>query len=262
MECAPSRGLFQMARVDTAKVVEFDDVSFSYGSVPVLENVSFTIDRSEFFGLIGPNAGGKSTLLKLMLGLLKPDGGEIRLFGENPATARKRVGYVPQHPTFSRRFPISAVEVVLLGLLGMDRDLGGFHARDRKKAMDAMDAAEIADIAGRSINTLSGGQLQRVLIARALVCDPELLILDEPTANVDLRAEEDIFALLREYSAHMTIVVVSHDVAFISGYVGRVGCLNRTLVCHETADISGRTIEELYGSPVKMIHHSHAASPN
>jgi zinc transport system ATP-binding protein len=249
-----------MPPVEPAKVVEFDDVSFSYGPVPVLEHVSFSIRRSEFFGLIGPNAGGKSTLLKLILGLLQPDTGSIRLFGEHPAVARKRVGYVPQHPTFSRRFPISVIEVVLLGLLGLNADLGGFRARDRKKAMDALRAAEITDIAGRPINTLSGGQLQRVLIARALVCEPELLILDEPTANVDLRAEEDIFALLRDYSVHMTIVVVSHDVAFISGYVDRVGCLNRTLVCHETADITGKTIEELYGAPVKMIHHSHPPS--
>lgn len=247
-----------MPRTDPVRVVEFDDVRFSYGPVPVLEHVSVAIDRGEFFGLIGPNAGGKSTLLKLMLGLLRPDRGTIRLFGEEPALGRKRVGYVPQHPTFSRRFPISVIEVVLLGLLGLEADLGGFRARDRRKAMDALAAAEIADIAARPINTLSGGQLQRVLIARALVCDPELLILDEPTANVDLRAEEDIFALLRGYSAHMTIVVVSHDVAFISGYVGRVGCLNRTLACHETADISGKTIEELYGAPIRMIHHHHS----
>lgn len=243
-----------MPRAEPVKIVEFDDVSFSYGTVPVLEHVSLSIERAEFFGLIGPNAGGKSTLLKLMLGLLRADHGAVRLFGEEPVSARRRVGYVPQHPTFSRRFPISVLEVVLLGL---NAELGGFRARDRKKAMDALGAAEIAEIAARPINSLSGGQLQRVLIARALVCEPELLILDEPTANVDLRAEEDIFALLRQYSAHMTIVVVSHDVAFISGYVGRVGCLNRTLVCHETADISGKTIEELYGAPVKMIHHSH-----
>lgn len=239
------------------KVVEFDNVSFSFGTVPVLERVTFDIERSEFFGIIGPNAGGKSTLLKLMLGLLRPDEGEVRLFGLVPAHARKRVGYVPQHPTFSRRFPISALEVVLLGLLGSGRDLGGFSGTDRQRAKKALEAVEIADVAGRSINTLSGGQLQRVLIARALVCEPDLLILDEPTANVDLRAEEDIFALLREYSSHMTIVVVSHDVAFISGYVNRVGCLNRTLVCHETDAISGKTIEELYGAPVRMIHHSH-----
>lgn len=239
------------------KVVEFNDVSFSYGAVPVLEHVSFDIERSEFFGLIGPNAGGKSTLLKLMLGLLTPEQGEIRVFGGDPRAARDRVGYVPQHPTFSRRFPISVLEVVLLGLLGSGRDLGGFSGRDREQALAALAAAEVEDIAQRSINTLSGGQLQRVLIARALVCRPELLILDEPTANVDLRAEEDIFGLLREHSEHMTIVVVSHDVAFISGFVGRVGCLNRTLVCHETADISGKTIEQLYGAPVKMISHRH-----
>jgi zinc transport system ATP-binding protein len=120
-----------------------------------------------------------------------------------------------------------------------------------------MTALELDDIAMRRIATLSGGQLQRVLIARALACSPEILILDEPTANIDLRAEEDIFAILKHYNERMTIIVVSHDVAFISGYVRRVGCLNRTLVCHPTGEISGRTIEELYGAPVKIINHHH-----
>ena len=109
----------------------------------------------------------------------------------------------------------------------------------------------------RQVGELSGGQLQRVLIARALVCQPEILILDEPTANVDMRIEEDIFSLLKNYSDHMTIIVVSHDIAFISGYVDRVACLNRTLVCHNTESISGKMIEELYDAPVKMIHHHH-----
>lgn len=239
-------------------LVEFENVSFAYDGAPVLEDVSFAIAPEEFFGIIGPNAAGKSTLLKLMLGLLAPDRGRIRVFGGTAVAARGRVGYVPQHPAFSRQFPISVLEVVLLGRLGTGSGYGGFSRGDRHKAVQALRAVQIEDIARRRISTLSGGQLQRVLIARALACDPELLVLDEPTANIDLRAEEDIFALLRESNRRMAIVVVSHDVAFISGYVDRVGCLNRTLVCHDTTDITGKTIEELYGAPVRMIHHVHA----
>lgn len=238
-------------------VVEFEKVSFAYTGVPVLEHVSFAVAPGEFFGLIGPNAAGKSTLLKLILGLLVPRSGHIRVFGEAPAAARNRVGYVPQHPLFHRDFPISVMDMVLLGRLGTSAPLGAYSRDDKTTAQRVLQAFEIDHIAGRAIGTLSGGQLQRALIARALVCNPQLLILDEPTANIDLRSEEDIFALLRHYNAHMTIVVVSHDVAFISGYVGRVGCLNRHLVCHSTDEISGKTIEELYGAPVKMIHHVH-----
>lgn len=238
-------------------VVEFDKVSFAYAGVPALEHVSFAVAPGEFFGLIGPNAAGKSTLLKLILGLLAPHTGRIRVFGESPAAARNRVGYVPQHPLFHRDFPISVMEMVLLGRLGTGAPLGAYSRDDKATAQRVLQAFEIDHIAGRPIGTLSGGQLQRALIARALVCNPQLLILDEPTANIDLRSEEDIFALLRHYNAHMTIILVSHDVAFISGYVGRVGCLNRSLVCHSTDEISGKTIEELYGAPVKMIHHVH-----
>lgn len=238
-------------------VVEFDNVSFRYAGTPVLEHVSFTVAPGEFFGLIGPNAAGKSTLLKLILGLLAPDSGRIRVFAETPRAARGRVGYVPQHPSFSRNFPISVREMVLLGRLGTGTRVGLYSREDKIRAHRALQAVEIEEIAARPIGTLSGGQLQRALIARALVCDPQLLILDEPTANIDLRSEEDIFALLRHHNARMTIVVVSHDVAFISGYVDRVGCLNRTLVCHTTDEIGGKTIEELYGAPVRMIHHVH-----
>jgi zinc transport system ATP-binding protein len=120
-----------------------------------------------------------------------------------------------------------------------------------------MKALQIEHLQDRPVGALSGGQLQRVLIARALVCQPEILILDEPTANIDIPSEENIFALLKNYSEHMTIIVVSHDVAFISSYVDRVACLNRTLVCHTTESISGKMIEELYQAPVRMIDHHH-----
>ena len=240
-------------------VIEIHNVSFAYTREPVLRNVSLTVPPGEFLGIIGPNGGGKSTLVKLILGLLRPHGGSIAVMGTSPHEARSRIGYVPQYPTFSRRdFPISVMDTVLLGRLGQDSHWSiAYSGADRDIAREVMAAVEILDIAGRPIGSLSGGQLQRVLIARALACRPEILILDEPTANIDIRVEEDIFAMLKQHNDHMTVIVVSHDIAFISGYVDRVACLNQTLVCHATAEISGKTIEELYGAPVKMIHHAH-----
>lgn len=240
-------------------VIEIKNVSFAYAVEPVLREVSLSVEREEFLGIIGPNGGGKSTLIKLVLGLLAPQAGSVSVLGQSPRVARIHIGYVPQYPTFSRRdFPISVMDTVLLARLGQG---GGrrlsYSAEDRDIAREALAVVEVGDLAGRPIGSLSGGQLQRVLIARALACRPEILILDEPTANIDLRAEEDIFALLRQYNDHMTVLVVSHDIAFISGYVDRVACLNQTLVCHATSEISGKTIEELYGAPVRMIDHAH-----
>ena len=239
-------------------VIEISNVSFSYAREPVLRNVSLSVKAEEFLGIIGPNAGGKSTLIKLILGLLSPDSGTVEVLGRPPIVTRSRIGYVPQHPTFSRRdFPVNVRDMVLMGRLGINKRLGGYSNADRDIAAEAMQAVEVLDISERPLGSLSGGQLQRVLIARALACKPEILVLDEPTANIDMRVEEDIFGLLKQYNEHMTIIVVSHDIAFISGYVDRVACLNQTLVCHTTDEISGKTIEELYGAPVRMIHHAH-----
>ena len=238
-------------------VVKLEDVSFSYGGPLALEHVDLDIAEREFLGIVGPNGGGKSTLLKLILGELKPDAGRITVLGKTPQESRVEIGYVPQYAEFSRDFPISVEEAVLLGRLGKTRMFGGYSARDKDRARRAMQEAEVLDLKERHLNALSGGQLQRVLIARALVCDPQILILDEPTANIDLRAEENIFDLFKKLNARMTVMVVSHDIGFISEYVTRVACLNRTLLCHTTAEITGKSIEELYGTPVRMIHHHH-----
>ena len=238
-------------------IIRLDDVSFSYVGPLVLENVSLSISAKEFLGVVGPNGGGKSTLLKLILGLLQPSSGTITVFGTTPGKGRKRIGYVPQQARFNRDFPITVDDAVLLGRLGRSRFLVRYSKKDRSLCEQALRETEILDLKRRRLNTLSGGQLQRVLIARALVSDPEVLILDEPTANIDLRVEEDIFDLLKRLNQRATIIVVSHDVGFISQYVNRVACLNRTLICHQTSDISGEMIENLYASPVQMIKHIH-----
>lgn len=243
---------------DSASVIGFEDVWYRFdGGPPVLEGVSLEIPDKEFIGVVGPNAGGKSTLLKIILGLYHPERGAVRVLGDAPARARRRIGYVPQYPTFSRDFPTDVRHAVLMGRLGISRGVGGYSAADHDAARQAMAETEIETLADRQINTLSGGQLQRVLVARALVCDPRILLLDEPTSNIDQRVETDIFDYLKEFNRRMTIVVVSHDIAFVSRYVDRVACLNKTLICHDTADIDGRIIQELYGAPVQMVAHHH-----
>ena len=241
----------------TEPVVSLEQVNFAYGAVPVLSDLSLEVGRGEFVGLVGPNAGGKSTLLKLILGLLRPQSGRILVLGRPPREARRRLGYVSQHPTFSRGFPISVEQLVLMGRLGLGPALGWYGAADRAAARAALGEVEALDLAGRRVGTLSGGQLQRVLLARALVGEPEVLILDEPTANIDQRVEGDIFELLAALNARLTILVVSHDIAFISGYVGRVLCLNRTLMAHDTAAIDADLIHRLYHAEVRAVdHHS------
>ncbi len=235
--------------------IEIKGVSFSYGEVPVLEKVDLTVPEGEFLGIVGPNAGGKSTLLRLILGLLEPDEGEIRVLGLPPKRARRAMGYVPQYPAFSRDFPVTVRQVVLMGRLGGGRLIGGYSRHDHEVAERVMAEAEVADLAERRIGALSGGQLQRVLVARALACEPRILLLDEPTANIDMRVENELFDLLRRLGPRMTILVVSHDIAFISGYVHRVACLNRTLVCHRTEEIDAEAIHQLYGGEVRMVHH-------
>lgn len=238
-------------------VISLRDIVFSYGGPKVLDGVSLDVEEAEFLGVVGPNAGGKSTLLKLILGFLQPLEGEVRVLGGKPRNTRHQIGYVPQYPVFNRDFPISVEQTVLMGRLGRSSLFGGYSRSDRDIARRAMTETEVADLAGRQLCTLSGGQLQRVLVARALACEPKILILDEPTANIDMRVETDIFDLLKQLNERMTIIVVSHDIGFISGYVDRVACLNRTLICHHTAVIDGEMINELYGSDVHMVEHVH-----
>ncbi|MGD2119692.1 MAG: ABC transporter ATP-binding protein [Chromatiales bacterium] len=244
-------------------VIDIHALNFSYGSVPTLSGIDLQVEEGEFLGIVGPNAGGKSTLLKLILGLLQPQSGSLRVLGRSPRMASRLLGYVPQYPSFPRDFPITVEQVVQLGRQG----LGGNRWRafwptrttstDRDAVVRALDEVEAGDIAKRQIGSLSGGQLQRVLLARALVGEPRILILDEPTANIDHRVEGEIFDLLKLLNERMTILVVSHDVAFISRYVRRVACINRTLVCHRTDAVDGEMIQELYGEKVRMIAHSH-----
>ncbi|MHC4598683.1 MAG: metal ABC transporter ATP-binding protein [Planctomycetota bacterium] len=240
-----------------APVIELEDVAFAYDGHPVLEDVHLTVVERDFVSLVGPNGGGKTTLLKLFLGLLKPTRGRVRVFGGPPSRTRHRIGYVPQHFQFDPKFPISAMDVVLMGRFRGSLPVGPFRRRDRAAAEEALGQVEMRDLAGRPFATLSGGQRQRALVARALATEPELLLLDEPTSNVDAAVQEELYSLLSRLNDRLTLVVVTHDVGFVSTVVKSVVCVNRSLVVHPTSEVSGEMICNLYGSDVRMVRHDH-----
>ena len=236
-------------------VIEIEDLHFSYNGASVLEDVNLDVPEGAFLSIVGPNGGGKTTLLKLILGLLRPSRGSVRVFGVSPARARRRIGYMPQHASLDPLFPVTAMDVVLMGRLGTGKGWGFPNARDREKAGEALKLVDLGDAGDRAFMELSGGQRQRVLIARALVSDPELLLLDEPTSNVDAALEVELFELLSRLNAHMTVAVVNHDLGFVSRYVRSVACVNRRVVIHPTREITGEMIHRLYGHDVCMVRH-------
>ena len=236
-------------------VVEIDQVGFAYNGDLVLEDVTLTVREGDFLGVVGPNGSGKTTLLKIILGLIHPLRGKVRVFGRPPDRARHLVGYVPQHADLDSSFPISVMDVILIGRLGKASRLGRYTKIDRQTAEEAMQEVEIYDLRNRHFGTLSGGQKQRVLMARALVGEPDLLLLDEPTTSVDGRVEQDIYELLKRLNEKVTIILVSHDLGFISSYVKHVACVNRRLVCNPTNEITGDIIEACYSGPVHMLKH-------
>lgn len=237
-------------------VICFKGVAFSYGANLILEDADFDIYAGESVCVVGPNGGGKSTLLKLMLGLLQPDKGSVRLLGETPKGARARVGYVPQHINFDPLFPVSALDVVLMGCLNR-RSVGFRSRKDTATAMGALEQIGIAAQASKPFASLSGGQRQAVLIARALAGDAAVLLLDEPTAHVDVAAEERLMTSLKALRDDLTLVTVSHDLAFVSRSVPKVICVNRCVHVHPTTELTDARIRELYGYELRMVQHDH-----
>ncbi len=244
--------------MNAAPAVLLKQVTFAYEWSPVLKDVNLRIDPGEFLSVIGPNGGGKTTLLKLLLGLIKPASGAVRVFGEEPEVARWRVGYVPQHCQFDPMFPMRAFDVVLMGRLGNRIPIGPYRRTDKEAACEALRQVGLWELRRQPIATLSGGQRQRALIARALASNPDLLLLDEPTAHVDVAAQYDLTSLLENFSPRMTIVMVTHDVGFVPSRVKRVVCVNTTVAVHPTNELTGAVITELYGGAVSLVrHHIH-----
>ena len=267
-------------------MIRVENVSFSYnGREPVLENVNLTIPAGEFASIIGPNGGGKTTLIRLTLGLLAPQTGRIELFGGNPERTRLRVGYTPQQLQSDRLFPISVFDVVLTGRLGAGRSSASkkesvsspagspsqegvwsrltdalpfrYRRADRERAFAALEKMGLLPLAKKSFGELSGGERQRTLIARALCGEPELLILDEPTSNIDPSSTEILYRLLDELNRSVAILIVSHDLGVVSHYVRSVICVNREVVVHPTSELDGNMVRDIYGEEIRLVRHDH-----
>ena len=244
--------------------IEVSGVSFSYRGRESLSNITFGVHEGEYLGIIGPNGGGKTTLLKIILGLLNPDAGSVRLFGQPSGefAERHRIGYVPQG-FINESFPASVEEIVWSGRTPRMGFLSRPRAEDRDAVRRSMEAAGVADVGKRLVGELSGGQRQRVSIARALASEPEVLILDEPSTGVDVAAQETFYGFLARLNQEqgMTIIFVSHDVGVVAREVGTLLCLNRVMLCHDRPEkfINDDFLQTVYGSQVKSVYHRHDA---
>ena len=237
------------------KIIEIKDLSFSYDNQEVLKDISLDVEKNDFMAVLGPNGGGKTTLLKLILGINKPTKGSIKVFGTKPQKARSHIGYVPQYLNFDNNFPVSVIEVVLMSSLKTFSLLPWYSAKVKKDAMNFLKQMKIDKFANKRFGDLSGGQQQRVLIARALMNNPDLLILDEPTASVDIKVEEDVFEILKNLSKTITIIIVSHDVSFVSSYVNKVTCLNLCSCTHKADELDKNSLMDMYHGTIKTIEH-------
>lgn len=237
-------------------VLTFEHVTFAYSDKVILSDVTFTVTEGEFIGIIGPNGGGKTTLLKLIMGLLKPKNGTINLLGDTPEKALSKISYVPQNLSFDRKFPISIEELVLSGLLSQLPWYGMYSKKQHQEARKAIKMMGLSGLETRSLGTLSGGQMQRALIARALVSKPQLLLLDEPTANIDSQAEAEIYSLLHKLAGEVTILMVTHDLKTSIEQVDRVLCVQGNVTTFKTQEVCEHFALGLYHAPLLVEENS------
>jgi len=244
----------------TADALTVKHLSFKYAGQPLLLNdISFSIPAKGFWGLIGPNGSGKTTLLKCLLGLEAHDVGVIEVFGKPLSKQQSTLGFVPQFVHFEPNFPITTQGLIELGLIENSLHWRRLSTANKQRIMDVMEQLDLLALANQSIHQLSGGQKQRVLLARALVAKPEILLLDEPTANIDQQGEAHVFELLKSLTHDITVLVVSHDIGFISSYVEQVICLSGCATVHHTDALTGDILQNLFcNHPTRLIHHTSA----
>lgn len=250
----------------TNSIIKLENIHFSYGTSPALIDVNLTINEGMFLGLVGPNGGGKTTLIKIILGLLQPQEGEVFLL-DKPINSFKdwnRIGYVSQKAnTFNKGFPATVFEVVSMGLTAKLGYFTFFKKQHKERVLEAIRQVDMEAYAYENIGNLSGGQQQRIFIARALVSDPKLLVLDEPTVGIDYQNVERFYDLLNKLNQeeNITLLLVTHDTGAITKHATKIACLNKTLHFHgDTSDYSGLTEKQLariYGHPVQLIVHDH-----
>ncbi|MDM5263492.1 ABC transporter ATP-binding protein [Sulfurovum sp. XTW-4] len=217
-------------------VIDIKNVSFAYDKQMILENINLNVEEKDFLAIIGPNGGGKSTLLKLILGLLKPQKGSISVLGKAPSKSLTQIGYVPQNTNVNTDFPIKVIEVVMMGHVGGKKPLFGYGKEEILCAMGALTQVGMENFAQTKIGALSGGQRQRVMIARALCAHPQILILDEPTSSIDISGQKEIYELIKKLNESITILVVSHDISVILEYANKAAHVNKSLSYHDISD--------------------------
>lgn len=239
--------------------ISLQHVDFSFDRLPILTNVCLDIVAGESICIVGPNGGGKTTLIKLVLGLLTPDRGTVTIFGRSPAEGRMQIGYVPQYAHYDPKFPISVLDVVLMGRLGINKK-NRYDEQDRQAALHALAQVNLEKLAKRTFSAISGGQRQRVLIARALASEGKILILDEPTANIDRESEAHFYELLSSLNHNMTVLMITHEIGVASTFFERIACVNNQVVIHPTSALTGELIQNMYGGDLRMIRHDHQCS--
>jgi zinc transport system ATP-binding protein len=240
--------------------IKIIDLSVFHNGQQTLEDISLEIATGSFVGVLGPNGAGKSTLLKVILGLIKPDQGQVFIFGETPQKLRRNkhiIGYLPQRPLNNPHFPVSVLDVALMGrygIMGLGRRPS---SRDQEIALHHLNQVGMASRAGNTIGELSGGEQQRVFIARALSVEPKLLIMDEPTISLDACGQDELYELIHHLQEEMelTVIMVSHDIGAISGHVGDIICLNRRLYVHQPPPIGRLGLEKTFGCSVEYLFH-------
>lgn len=237
-------------------VIQIRNLNVYFDEMQVLKNINLDVYKKQFLAVMGPNGGGKTTLLKVILGLIEPDSGNVQIAGRSIKEGRRLIGYVPQISDFNKQFPINVEDVILMGRISDGK--GFYHnysKEDKTKSKEIMKDLDIFEIKNRQIGRLSGGQLQRVLIGRALASEPEILLLDEPTASLDAESRSKIYNILKEVNDSITIIVVTHDLTAISSYFDSVACLNRNLHYHGNDNVSQEDVDQIYGCPVELVAH-------
>jgi len=237
-----------------SKILELTSVTAAYDDLEVLHDVNLAVHDHDFIGIIGPNGGGKTTLLKIILGQLHPVTGTVTYFFDERGNTGDRIGYLPQGQHFDRKFPITVLEVVLSGLLSKRRVFGRFTAADHRKAREWLEWIGMGALSDRNIGDLSGGQIQRVFLCRSVIADPALLLLDEPDTYVDNTFEGDLYRTLTELNKRMAIIMVSHDIGTIASYIKTIACVNRTLHYHPSNLITNEQLAA-YNCPIQIISH-------
>ncbi len=232
------------------KKIEIKNLDFTYDEGLVLKKVNISIEEGKFIGVIGPNGGGKTTFLKLIMGLLDPTRGKIRIFNENPSTFKKNIGYVPQSTSIDKTLPVSTYEFILLGAVSFSNWIGKYPPSIHKRCETLLKMLNLSDLKGHSVGTLSGGEMQKALFARALISDPKLLILDEPTSNIDEESEKIIFDLLLSYKKKKTILMVNHDLETVVKNVDSILVVEKSIIEKSKKSLCNHVAYGLYHKPL------------